>query len=297
MGGRRIRGEGSVYQRKSGDGRWVGSFIVEETGKRKYVYGATQAEALNKLKAAQREQEQGTLATGKDQTLKDFLIYWLEKVHKPTIYVSSYVRYRTVVNYHLIPGLGGLSLRKLTTQHVQMFIAGKLESGLVPGTVRFVYGVLHMALDHALKMKLVSQNVCSGVTLPKAQKHKSEILAKDQLLKLLDIADAHNMGAFVKLGLMSGMRHGELLALRWADIDFSIGVLSVAHKVVRLPGLGYVEGDPKTEAGTRKILLPQFVIDALETHRGGQQVKRELAGINWKEHNLIFCNQIGRAHV
>ncbi len=86
---RRIRGEGSLYQRK-GDGRWVGSFYSED-GKRISVYGDTQKEALEKLKAAQREYEQGKLSTGPKQTVKHYLEYWLEDVHKSTIRLSSYL--------------------------------------------------------------------------------------------------------------------------------------------------------------------------------------------------------------
>lgn len=293
MASRRIRGEGSVYQRKSGDGRWVGSFKVEETGKRKYVYGSTQKEALDKLKAAQREQEQGTLAIGKDQTLKDYLTYWLEKVHKPTIRVTTYARYCVYVDKHLIPSLGQVRLRKLTTRHVQTFVAGKIESGLAPRTVRGIYGLLHGALDYALRSKLVSQNVCNEVTLPKAHKRKKQLLTKEQIQKLIEVANTHEMGPFIKLGLMSGMRHGEMLALRWADIDFERSTLSVVRNVARIAGQGFVVGEPKTESGARVILLPPFVVKALKVQRERQQVQRELAGVKWKERDLVFCTREG----
>src|SRR5947207_15914867 len=125
---RGIKGAGSVYQRKS-DGRWVGSFVVEETGKRKYVYAPVdnnaQKVAYDLLQEALQQQKQGTLPTGKDQTLKDYLVYWFEKVHKPLVYITSYARYCNFVYKHLIPGLGHVSLRRLTTQRVQTFIADK----------------------------------------------------------------------------------------------------------------------------------------------------------------------------
>src|SRR5579864_213070 len=130
---RGIKGAGSVYQRKS-DGRWTGSFIVEETGKRKYVYAPvdnnTQKMAYDLLQEALQQQKQGTLPAGKDQTLKVYLTYWLEKVYKPSVYITSYVRCCSDVNNHLIPGLGHVGLRKLTTRQVQTFIAGKVDSGL-----------------------------------------------------------------------------------------------------------------------------------------------------------------------
>src|SRR5881394_3665309 len=220
---RGIKGAGSVYQRKS-DGRWVGSFIVEETGKRKYVYAPvdnnTQKVAYDLLQQAQQGQKQGTLVTGKDQTVKDYLTYWLEKVYKPAVYITTYVRYCNIVYKHLIPGLGGIRLRRLTTQQVQVFIAGKIESGLAPSTVVKMHKTLRGALGHAVKLKLVSRNVSDSVTSPRIPKRKKCLLTKEQLQKLIKVANTYDMDAFVKLGLMSGMRHGELLALRWADIDF-----------------------------------------------------------------------------
>ena len=134
----------------------------------------------------------------------------------------------------------------------------------------------------------------SGVALPKIQKRKKQILTKEQILKLVEVANAHDMGAFIKLGLMSGMRHGEMLALRWADIDFEVGTLSVRHNsCLRVPGHGFIEGDPKTEAGIRVIILPQFVSDALKAHKERQQVQKELASIKWKENDLVFCSSSG----
>src|SRR5262249_2235887 len=154
-----------------------------------------------------------------------------------------------------------------------------------------IHGVLHGALDNAVKWKLIPQNVCDRVSRPPVKKRKSQVLTKGQILRLVDIANAHEeMGPFIKLGLISGMRHGEMLALRWADIDFETDILSVVHNVTR-PGLGYgpVEGDPKTEDGIRKIILPQFVADALQVHRERQHVQKEKMGDKWKDKDLVFC--------
>src|SRR5947207_437346 len=130
---RGIKGAGSVYQRKS-DGRWVGSFKVEETSKRKYVYAPvennTQKAAYDLLQQALREQEQGRLSTGKDQKLEDYLQDWFENVHKPTVRVGGYASQRVHVYKHLIPALGRIALRKLNPQQVQQFYTEKGNTGL-----------------------------------------------------------------------------------------------------------------------------------------------------------------------
>lgn len=288
---RRIKGTGSVYPRS--DGRWGADFIVEATGKKKTLYGRTAKEAQAKLDQALMEQKQGILATGPKQKLKDYLEDWFENVHKPTIYITTYISQRRRMHKHIIPALGQIELRKLTAQRVQQFIADKVAEGLAASYIKVIYSVLHSALDNAVKWNLVSGNVCDQVTLPKVTRRKKQILTKEQIIKLVEVANTHEMGSFIKLGLMSGMRHGEMLSLRWSDIDWSTNVLSVSRNVARPGGVGFVEGDPKTEDGIRKIILPQFVADALQVHREAQQVQREKAGDTWKGKDLIFCTRTG----
>ena len=295
---RGIKGAGSVYQRKS-DGRWVGSFKVEETGKRKSVYAPvennTQKAAYDLLQQALREQEQGRLSTGKDQKLKDYLPDWFENVHKPTLRIGGYASQRVHVYRHLIPDLGHIELRKLNPQQVQKFVTDKGEDGYSARYIRSMHTTLHGALETAVKWKLVPENVSDHVTLPKIEKRKKQLLTKEQIIKLIEVANTHKLGAFIKLGLMSGMRHGEMLALRWADIDFETGILSVVHNVARVYVLGhnFVEGDPKTDDGIRKIVLPQFVRDALCAHRKCQQAVRKEAGAKWQNRDLVFCTRTG----
>ncbi|MBO0793341.1 MAG: site-specific integrase, partial [Ktedonobacteraceae bacterium] len=105
-----IRGAGSVYTRS--DGRAVASFVVEATGKRKYLYAATEKEAYEKLQKALNEQRQGILATGPQQKLRDYLEYWLEEVHKPTLRESTYDNYRSILDKHIFPALGHIQLQK-----------------------------------------------------------------------------------------------------------------------------------------------------------------------------------------
>ncbi|HLG78143.1 MAG TPA: hypothetical protein VKX46_17130 [Ktedonobacteraceae bacterium] len=154
---RRTRGEGSVFQRK--DGYWVVQIELGD-GKRKQYYLKTQKEAVEKLRKAQRELEQGTLVTGPQQTVKQYLEYWLEEVHKPGLKVSTYVKYRKLINSYIIPALGHLKLEKLTPQHVKSLYNQKAKDGLSAKTIISIHGVLHKALDNAVLWNLASRNVC-----------------------------------------------------------------------------------------------------------------------------------------
>ncbi len=286
----RKNGEGTLFKRK--DGRYQASFIPEN-GKRKYVYGKTQAEALDKLRTAQAEDKRGTLATGPRQKLGGYLTQWLEQVHKPMIRVGTYVQYRTAINKHLIPGLGHIILQKLTPQQVQAFYAVKIKEKMAPGYVRFMHVVLHHAMENAVRWNLVSRNVVSLVSAPRPIRHDVNSITSAQAHKLLEVAKGQHMYAIVALAVTTGMRRGEILALHWSDIDFQANVLFVRHTVNQYVGYGYVENDPKTKSSRRKIVLPNIVIEALQAHRFIQEEMRLKAGDKWVEHNLIFSSKHG----
>src|SRR5712691_7661619 len=139
MAKQRGHGEGSIYQRS--DGRWAASITLEGR-KRKTFYGKTRREVQEKLRVALHEQKQGTLATGPQQTVKQYLVHWLD-VHKSAIRLTTYFRYRSSVYKHILPALGHIQLQKLTPLKVQDFYTQKLGEGLVPKTVIMIHGVLH----------------------------------------------------------------------------------------------------------------------------------------------------------
>src|SRR5207302_2996618 len=126
--GRRARGEGSVYRRRS-DGLWVGTLSLPD-GSRKPFYGKKQSEVLEKLNRAKSELSRGQLAVGSTSTLGEHLENWIENVHKPTIRLSTYLDYRKLINNYLVPGLGKVKLHKLTPQQVQAFYTKKVNEGL-----------------------------------------------------------------------------------------------------------------------------------------------------------------------
>lgn len=289
MAKQRGHGEGSIYQRK--DGRWAAAISLGG-GRHKTFYGKTRKEVQEKLKIALHEQQQGTLATG-PQTLKHYLEHWLEEVHKPTIRESSYVKYRILLDKHILPTIGYVQLQKLTPQQIQAFYTCKLKEGLSPGSVGNIHVVLHKALDNALRWNLVARNVSDAVTPPRRTKHEVQILTTEQAQKLLETARGHRLEALLTVALTVGMRRGELFGLKWQDIDFEQRSLHIRRTVSYLVGKGYVETEPKTAKSRRKITLPQFVVDILKHHRLHQHEERAKAGTAWQDHDLVFCNHYG----
>jgi integrase len=282
--------EGSVFRRK--DGRYVAQVRLEN-GKKKQRYFQTQKEANAARRKMLHEKEQGTLPVGPQQTLKTYLDQWLEQVHKPTIRIGSYNAYRIMLDKHIIPALGHIPLQRLNPQQLQAFYASKLNEGLSLRRVRGLHSVLHSALAIAMKWNLVGRNVCDLVSPPVPKRHEIQPLTLEQAQRLLQAAREHKLETLLTLALATGMRRGELLGLRWQDVDFEAGCLHVRRSVGRTGRYGLIESEPKTERSRRTIVLPAFVLAALKQHQQHQRAMRADAGNKWQEHDIVFCGRNG----
>jgi len=294
---RRGHGEGSIYHRS--DGRWAASISLEG-GKRKTFYGKTRREVQEHLNSALYDQQKGTLATGPQQKVGQFLIHWLEDVHKQSVRSRTYERYEEIMRLHLVPGIGHHQLQKLSPQHLQSFYTKKLEEGLSTTTVISFHNVLHKALETAVRWKLISYNTCDLVSPPRRKHFEIQPLSIEQVQQLLLAARGHRLEALFILALASGLRRGELIGLKWQDINFQTGMLQVRRILTRVPtkmqdphGAKYVEAEPKTEKGRRSILLPSFVVEALKQHRVKQLESKLKGGSTWQDHDYVFCTSIG----
>jgi len=292
---RRGHGEGSIYHRS--DGRWAASISLEG-GKRKTLYGKTRREVQEQLKIALHQQQQGVLVTGPQQKVGQFLVHWLEDVHKHTVRPRTYERYEAIIRLHLVPGIGHHLLQKLSPQHLQAFYTKKLDAGLSPTTVISFHKMLHLALDKAVQWNLISRNVCDAVTPPHVKRFEIQPLNSEQVQQLLAAAVGHRLEALFVLALATGMRRGELLALKWQDIHFATGTLQVRRVLTHMPAKlngkgGYVEAEPKTEKSRRNIAIATFAVEKLKQHRIRQLEEKLKAGPAWTEKDLVFCSMVG----
>lgn len=291
---KRGHGEGSIYRRK--DDRWTAEISLEG-GKSKFLYGKTRKEVQEKLKTALYEQQQGTLVTGPQQKVGHFLIHWLEDVHKQSIRARTYERYEEIVRLHLVPGIGHHQLQKLSPQHLQSFYKKKLEEGLSTTTVISFHNVLHKALQTAVRWNLIARNTCDLVSPPRRKRFEIQPLSMQQIRQFLIVTHGHRLEALFILALATGMRRGELLALKWQDLDLERGTLQVRRILTRipskLPGKGFEEAEPKTDKGRRSIVLPPFTVEALKGHQLRQLEAKLKAGPAWQDHDYVFCTSIG----
>ncbi len=290
---KRGQNEGSIYKRR--DGRWVGVIslgYVNRKRKRKALYGATRREVQERLTSALKATQEGRPIPPERQTVARFLGDWLENSAKPAIRPSTYIRYGAHVRNHISPAIGHIKLSRLTPQHVQALLNEKLGDGLAPATVRYMHAVLRRALKQALKWDLVARNAAALVDTPRVTQKEIEPFTPEQARTFLDAIRGDRLEALYSVALAVGLRRGEVLGLKWSDVDLDKRTLTVRASLQRIDG-ALVLVEPKSRQSRRTVALPQTVIDAVRLHRARQLQERLLAGSRWQDHGLVFSTTIG----
>lgn len=289
MAGRRANQEGTITKRS--DGRWEARIMLDD-GARKSFYGKTRQEVARKLAEALRDRDKGLPILGDRQTVAQYLESWLIVV-KSKVRPRTWKRYEQYVRVHMLPTIGGITLSKLTAQHIQALYAARLAQGSSTTTVRHLHMALHAALEAALRLGLVQRNVSDLVDPPRMRRGELVTLTPGQARSFLAAAEGDPLEALFVLAVTTGMRQGELLGLKWRAVDLDRGVIQVRATVQRTPdGLGTAE--PKTARSRRKLLITAHAIDALRRHRVRQAEQRLALGSAWEDNDRVFCNSIGR---
>jgi integrase len=300
MGKRRGHGEGAIYQRES-DGKWCATVDLGWVGgkrKRKVIYGETRKEVADKLKALHREQAAGALVASDRQTVGQYLDRWLETSVKPNRRAKTADIYARLVRLYLKPHLGKIQLTKLEPAHVQTMLNTLLTSGaadggpLSPRTIHHVRAVLRRALNQAVRWGYVTRNAAALAETPRVERRPATVLTAEQGQHLLAAVAGHQWEALYVLALLLGLREGELIGLRWVDVDLDQRTLRVEQTVQRI-GKQLVIAAPKT-AGSRRLLpLPAAAVRALREHATRQAQRHEVVGDDWKDHGLVFPTGVG----
>ena len=285
---RRGNGEGTITQRK--DGRWAAGVSLPN-GKRKFAYGRTREGAGRKLIALQKTVQDGLPVTSDQLTVGGFADTWLETV-KPTLSASTYRRYEGVLRVNVVPVIGKIRMSKLQPAHLLNLYSSCLASGLSPRTVRHVHTVIHTMLAKAARWDAVARNIAALVSPPKVPYREMITLSAEEANALLSAARGTRLEAIWTVAIMTGLRSGELLALRWKDIDLNAACLDVTGTLTR-QGSDLVRTDPKTPRSRRRIALPESVVHALRQHRTAHFEERLKVGPAWQDGDYVFTNRVG----
>ena len=290
MAKRRANGEGNLRKRK--DGRWEGRYTAgrdPETGRAIYknVLGKTQAEAKAKLKQAIEEAKGLDAAKVGRYTVGQWMEVWFEHYAKVKVRPSSHQTYRGYIDNHIKPSIGKIPLEKLTSLELQKLYKKLLEGGRVERiesrkqskglsakTVRNIHQIISSAMKLAQEQKLIASNPAEGCALPRMGHQEMKTLPVEQLHSFLREAKDSGVFELYYLELATGLRRGELLGLKWEDIDLERGDLRVRRQIARING-EVVEAPLKTKNAYRTLPLAEDTVSIL------LEQKKKVAGNPW----------------
>jgi integrase len=257
------------------------------------VNAPTRKECEAKLREAIRVSETGSILTSPKLTLHDFTQEWLEAV-KHSVRPATHRRYSDIMRRHVLPIIGGVPLSKLNASHLQRLYTSRIEAGLSTTSVHHIHVTLHGAMKQALRWGMIDRNPTELLDPPRRAVPETATWNVDQTRRVLAAGNETGLAALWYLALMTGMRRGELLGLKWEDIEFEQGTLSVRRTLIRGNGGTWELGQPKTASSRRAIALPGNCLTALRQHRVRQLEQRMRLGELWQDHGFVFTGQNGQ---
>lgn len=291
MSKKRARGNGDAdaWPRKNKEGRVIGyrgSYWVHTAGgrKRRYVSGKTKGETRAALNKAKADAAGGLVFDAQGLRLGEYLDRWLEDV-RDTVRLRTFERYEQIVRKHIVPTLGDNKLKDITPNHVRGLYKEKLRC-LSPRSVQYIHITLHKALKQAVMDGLIPRNATEAVKPPQVRRDEIRPLTPEQVKVLLEAARGDRLEGLYIVAVMCGLRQGELLGLKWEDVDLgdpnngSPGTLQVRRSLSN-----GTFTTPKTAKSRRSITLPQRAVNALRNHR-----ERQLGEATTE---LVFASETG----
>lgn len=272
------------------------------THRKKYLWrtAITKKEAESLRIQLLYQQEQGMLPMSGKTSVETFLDRWLEDYARPNTSPKTFRQYSDLIRTHIKPALGKIQLSRLGPQHLQSFYREALQhgrmdnkGGLAPKTVLHLHRLLHLALGYSIRWGLLAKNPAEAASPPRVEHYVPPILTRDQVRGLLEQAALTRHGAIIHTAIMTGLRRGELLGLRWQDLDLEGGTAYIRQSLQWLSREGFSFRQPKTSGSRRSVALAPSSIRVLKEHRARQLEERLLLGSAYKDNDLVFCNVVG----
>ena len=294
MGRKRGNGEGSITKRK--DGRWMARYTVHTAKgpKRRYIYGRTRKVAADRLAKVLSDRGEGIVYDDENMTVGKYLDRWLADSVRGSVRQSTFDRDSYLIRNHVKPTLGRVKLKKLAALDVQTFYRNRLDAGLSHSTVNKIHTVFHKALSQAVRWSLIPRNVTEMVKAPAPMPEEMHPLSPEETRRLLEAARSDRLEALYILAVHTGMRRGELLGLKWSDVDLRNATVSVRRTLMRIDnGKRVALGEPKTKRSRRTIRLTEAAVEALRAHLRRQLREIEILGDGYIDQGLVFTTQVG----
>lgn len=290
--------------RKRGEKSWaiVIDLGRDAAGNRRQKWSTVRglrADAEREMRRLLGSLDDGTYVEPSRLTVGTYLDQWLKNYAKSNVSAKTYERYAEIVRLHLIPAIGSILLLRLQPLHIQTCYTQALgngrrdgKGGLSAQSVLHHHRILREALNRAIKWRLLVRNPADAVEPPKPERKDMRAITEAETAKLL--ARARHSKAYIPvlLAITTGMRRGEILGLRWKDVDLAAASLSVRQSLEQT-GDGLRFKQPKTAKGRRTVALPSLTVDELKVHKVEQAKARLMMGPAFQDHGLVFANPDG----
>jgi integrase len=321
----RHNGEGHIRQRS--DGRWEGRVWVytSDGGEvRRSVYGKSWDAVHEEMTRLKSDSLGGVRLPATGQTVAEYMEYWLSEVAQHRVRPSTLTSYRWLARSYVLPYLGSRKLARLRPSDVRTFLnrlkgvcqccalrkdAKRLEAGrdarccakspreccrafLSDGSVRYAHRLVRAVLQDAVVEDLLPSNVARNLRISHRYRPKFTPWSAEEARRFLATARDDRLYPIYAIALSLGLRRGELLALRWVDVDLFDKVVRVAHTLQRTP-TGLVLGPVKTDGSERRLAISEPVAVVFRQHRLAQRKERELAGDRWHDQGMVFTTKLG----
>ena len=286
---------GSIHRR--GDS-WTVRWRTETAdGRKQHSKGGfrTKKEAQEFLTDTMAAIRGGVFSEPTKVTLGEFLIQRWLPARKLSLRPSTWSSYEVAINRHVLPHLGGVQIQQLSPDRLDRFYADLSATGLAPKTVRNIHVMLHKALHDAMRKNLVPRNAAQAADPPRlsgTSQHAMRTWSPEQLRGFFDGIATHRLAAGYLLAATTGMRRGEVLGLRWSDLDFDERHLHVRQTVLSV-NYELTIGHPKTRRGERRITLDPETLRVLREHRTAQHHEKDLLGSGYRDSDLVFARENG----
>jgi integrase len=285
---RRGNHEGTIVRLPSGTYR----ALITLDGKRVTHTGKTRAECQGWIRKMLDQIDEGLTFKGTQTTLDEFLKDWLVTA-KTALRPKPAQQYEKLIENHIVPVIGKVKMKDLRPDTIDSLYRNRIKAVIGVRTIRYCHAVLHVALEKAVRLGLLTRNPVDGATPPRNDQGEMLILDEEQVIQFLIAARGTRHEALFHIAVKTGMRQAELLGLKWADLSWTTGQLQVRRQAQRSPGKGYIFCEPKTKAGRRTIPLGEASLNVLRQHLEKQRLLKQVAGARWKESDLIFPSNVG----
>lgn len=296
MGKGYVTRNGKVYARK---------VYVDSKGKKKQIWRLVEgkAEVKKKIREIENDLDLGTESFENRDTLDGYLDKWLETI-KGTVADRTWEDYQSLCRLYVRPVLGKRKLSAIKPMDIQVLVSDMKQRGLSPRTVQYTHTVLRRAFKEAVNpFQLLVHNPAREIKLPKRRRNEMKSLSPETADKFLKACSTDEYGLLFEFALISGMRPGEILALRWCDVDLPGNKVSIQRALVRnRAGGGWSFQPPKTAKSRRTIPIPVYLKSRLAEAKMAQNAAREAErkraeekgrAPRWEDHDLVFCSEIG----